>query len=130
MHDLNRSARLYRQVRGVHTSILGSADGLLLTAEDIGRHNTVDKLAGKALQAGISTRDHLIVTSGRISSEMLGKARQMGVPVVASRTAPTSISVRLAELWNICLIGYVRQDGMRIYTHPYRLGLAAPPARD
>ncbi len=125
MRDLNRSARLYRQVRGVHTSILGSADELLITAEDIGRHNTVDKLAGKALQAGIATRDRVIVTSGRISSEMLGKARQMGVPVIASRTAPTSISVRLAELWNICLVGYVRQDAMRVYTHPFRLGLFA-----
>lgn len=130
MHDLNRSARLYQQVRGVHTSILGTAERLLITAEDIGRHNTIDKLAGKALQAGIETRDKLIITSGRISSEMLGKARQMGVPIVASRTAPTSISVRLAELWNICVIGYVRQGGMRIYTHPHRLGLPVPPARD
>jgi FdhD protein len=123
MRELNNSARLYQQVRGVHTSILGNTDKLLISAEDIGRHNTIDKLAGKALQAGIDTRDRILVTSGRISSEMLAKARLMGVPVVASRTAPTSVTVELATAWNICVVGYVRQNGMRVYTHPYRLGL-------
>jgi FdhD protein len=123
MRELNDSARLYQQVRGVHTSILGDTEKLLISAEDIGRHNTIDKLAGKALQAGIDTRDRIMVTSGRISSEMLSKARLMGVPVVASRTAPTSVTVDLATGWNICVVGYVRQNGMRVYTHPYRLGL-------
>lgn len=123
MRDLNASARLYQQVRGVHTSILGTEHGLLVSAEDIGRHNTIDKLAGKALLAGLDTRDTIMITSGRISSEMLGKARQMGVPLVASRTAPTSITVTLAQAWNICVVGYVRQNGMHVYTHPYRLGL-------
>jgi FdhD protein len=123
MRDLNDSAQLYQQVRGVHTSILGNTERLLISAEDIGRHNTIDKLTGKALQAGIDSRDCIMVTSGRISSEMLGKARQMGVPLVASRTAPTSITVNLAEAWGICVVGYVRQNGMRVYTHPHRLGL-------
>ncbi len=123
MRELNDSARLYQQVRGVHTSILGNTEKLLISAEDIGRHNTIDKLAGKALQSGIDTRDRIMVTSGRISSEMLSKARLMGVPIVASRTAPTSVTVNLATAWNICVVGYVRQNGMRVYTHPYRLGL-------
>jgi FdhD protein len=127
MRDLNYSAQLYRRVRGVHTSILGDEDRLLITAEDIGRHNTIDKLAGKALQAGIDTRSRIIVTSGRISSEMLGKAWQMGVPIVASRTAPTSLTVRLAREWNMCVVGYVRQGGMRVYTHAHRLGLLDLP---
>lgn len=128
MRDLNTSARLYQQVRGVHTAILGDENRLMLTAEDIGRHNTIDKLAGKALLAAVDTRDLLLVSSGRISSEMLGKARHMGIPVVASRTAPTRIAVELAVAWNICLVGYVRQRGMRAYTHPQRLGL--PPLDD
>jgi FdhD protein len=127
MRDLNCSARLYRRVRGVHTSVLADEDKLLITAEDIGRHNTIDKLAGKALQAGIDMRNRIIVTSGRISSEMLGKARQMGVPIVASRTAPTSITVNLAREWNICVVGYVRQGQMRVYTHAHRLGLPDLP---
>jgi FdhD protein len=58
---------------------------------------------------------------------MLSKARQMGVPVVASRTAPTSITVRLAGAWNICVVGYLNPNGMRVYTHPQRLGLREIP---
>lgn len=123
MRDLQSSAALYQAVRGVHCSILADADGLLFSAEDVGRHNTLDKLAGKALQAGVSTQDKLILTSGRISSEMLGKARRLGVPIVASRTAPTSTSLALADAWGICVIGYVRRDNLRVYTQPWRLGL-------
>lgn len=124
MRDLQGEAHLYNAVRGVHTAILANAEGCLASAEDVGRHNTIDKIAGKALQQGIDTRDCLILTSGRISSEMLNKARRLRVPIVASRTAPTSISVQLAETWNICIVGYVRRGGMRVYTHPARLGLA------
>jgi FdhD protein len=123
MRELNECATLYQQVRGVHTSVLADTEQVLICAEDIGRHNTIDKVAGKALQQDITTRDRILISSGRISSEMLGKARRMGIPVVASRTAPTSITIDLARAWNICVVGYVRQGGMRVYTHPQRLGL-------
>lgn len=128
MRAMKSSAHLYNRVRGVHTAILGDESGLLLVAEDVGRHNTIDKIAGKALQAGIETRDRILVTTGRISSEMLNKARMMGVPLVASHTSPTSMTVRLAQAWQICVIGYVRQNSMRIYTHPERLAL--PPVSE
>ncbi len=124
MRQLQGAARLYNAVRGVHTAVLGDEGGLLVSAEDVGRHNAVDKVAGQALLDGIATPDRILLTSGRISSEMLGKARRMGLPVVASRTAPTSITLELAEAWNICVIGYVRQGGMRVYTHGWRLNLA------
>ncbi|MCB9451594.1 MAG: formate dehydrogenase accessory sulfurtransferase FdhD [Anaerolineaceae bacterium] len=123
MRDLQGEARLYHQVRGVHTAGLADAGQILVNAEDVGRHNAVDKVTGKALLTGIEMQDKILLTSGRISSEMLVKARQMGVPMVISRTSPTSISVQLAQAWNICLVGYVRQGGMRIYTHPWRLGI-------
>jgi FdhD protein len=126
MRDLQSAARLYNQVRGVHTAILADQEHLLVSAEDVGRHNAVDKIAGKALLGQIDTGDCIILTSGRISSEMLGKARRLGVPLVASRTSPTSISIRLAQSWNICVVGYVRQGRMRVYTHPNRLGIAMP----
>ena len=123
MRQLGGAARLYNAVRGVHTAVLGDESGLLVSAEDVGRHNAVDKVAGQALLDGISSRDRILLTSGRISSEMLGKARRMGIPLVASRTAPTSITLQLADAWNICVIGYVRQGGMRVYTQAWRLGL-------
>lgn len=123
MKELQGEAHLYNAVRGVHTAILANENVVLASAEDVGRHNTVDKVAGKALQQGISTTDKILMTSGRISSEMIAKARRMAIPIVASRTAPTSISVDLAQVWNICVVGYMRQGGFRVYTHPERLGI-------
>ncbi len=124
MRELQGAAALYNAVRGVHTAVLGDETGLLISAEDVGRHNAVDKVAGQALLEKINTRDRILLTSGRISSEMLGKARRMRIPIVASRTAPTSITVELAGAWDICVIGYVRRGGMRVYTCGWRLGLS------
>jgi FdhD protein len=89
----------------------------------VGRHNTLDKLRGLALLQGLDTRDRILLSSGRISSEMLNKAAQMGVPVIVSRTSPTSLSVTLARAWGITLIGYARQNRMNVYTGAERLRL-------
>jgi FdhD protein len=126
MRGLNEAAGLYRTSRGVHTSALARGEELLLLAEDVGRHNTLDKLRGAALLGGIATRDRILVSSGRISSEMITKARKMEAPVVVSRTSPTVMSIRLARAWNITLIGYVRGGRMRIYHDVGRVTL--PPA--
>ena len=123
MRDLQAAARLYNAVRGVHTAILANESGLLVSAEDVGRHNAVDKCAGLAVLAGFDTRDTLLLTSGRISSEMLGKARRLRCPIVASRTAPTSSALHLARAWGICVVGYLRRGSLRVYTHAERLGL-------
>lgn len=121
MDVLYRQAHLYLRAGGVHASALSDGERLLITAEDVGRHNTLDKLRGKALAAGIDTRDRVILTTGRVSSEMINKARSMGVPVVCSRTSPTSLSVDLAADWNITLVGYLRRNSMNVYSHPERL---------
>ena len=119
--QLSSTAVLYPITRGVHTSGLCTPDKVLVVTEDVGRHNTLDKLWGKAMLAGIPTAGRIIVTTGRISSEMLGKAAKMGVPIIASRTSPTSRSLDLAEAWNITVLGYVRRGSLRIYTHPERI---------
>jgi FdhD protein len=121
MRQLHGAGELYRSARGVHTSALSDGERLLLVAEDVGRHNTLDKLRGLALMGGVETRDRVLLSSGRVSSEMLVKAAMMGVPVVASRTSPTSLSVALARAWGITLIGYVRQDRMNVYAGAERL---------
>jgi FdhD protein len=123
MRDLQGAARLYQTVRGVHTAILATEDAVVYAAEDVGRHNTLDKIAGQVFRDGFDASNTVLLTSGRISSEMLGKANRMNIPIVASRTAPTSISVELGDKWDICVIGYVRRGSFRVYTHPYRLGL-------
>ena len=99
----------------MHTSALADGDKLALVAEDVGRHNTLDKLRGMALMKGLDTRDMILLSTGRVSSEMIGKARQMGTPIVCSRTSPTSLSVALAEQWNITLVGYLRRNSMNVY---------------
>jgi FdhD protein len=123
MDDLYKAGTLYSRARGVHTSGIANRNCLLMTAEDVGRHNTLDKLRGLALQSGVQTRDRILLSTGRISSEMLNKARRMEIPIVCSRTSPTSLSIKLAETWNITLVGYTRRNSMNVYTHPERLGL-------
>ena len=129
MRQLNQAATLYRTSRGVHTSVLadpGTTDlegnqHLLVLAEDVGRHNTLDKIRGACLLRNIATRDRVLISSGRISSEMITKARKMEVPIVISRTSPTVMSIHLAQSWNMTLIGYVRGQKMRIYTGAERV---------
>ncbi len=121
MRALNGAAELYHDVRGVHTSALSDGDQVLHVAQDIGRHNTIDRLRGITLRADIDTSDMILLASGRISSEMLSKAANMGVAIVCSRTSPTSLSVRLAEAWNMTVIGYVRGGQFRVYTAKQRV---------
>jgi len=121
MRQLHLGATSYQEARGIHTAALASGDDIILQVEDVGRHNCLDKLAGAALQQGIRTTDRLLLTSGRISSEMLNKARRMGIPIICSRTSATSLSLALADAWQITLVAYLRQDRMRVYTHPRRI---------
>lgn len=117
---------LYARVRGVHSAGLTDGKRLLEVIEDVGRHNTIDKLLGACLRRGIDPSGLILLVTGRLSSEMLQKTARMGCPIVASRNSPTSLSVKMAEAWKITLIGYVRGTGMRVYTHPQRV----QPARE
>lgn len=109
------------RTRGVHTSALAEGEELLAVVEDVGRHNTIDKLWGRCLVEGIATENRILLSTGRISSEMLNKAAHMQVPVVISRTSPTSLSIALAEAWNVTLVGYARRDSLNVYSGAARV---------
>jgi FdhD protein len=115
MKDLFTAAIHYRVSRGIHGAALSDGDQLLVVAEDVGRHNAVDKVKGEALMRGIATEGRILLSTGRISSEMLLKAARMGVPLVASRTSPTEMAVALAEQLNVTVCGYVRGDSLNLY---------------
>ena len=129
MKDLFGAAVHYQRSRGIHGAALADHERLLLVAEDVGRHNAVDKIKGEALLRDIPTEDRLLLSTGRVSSEMLLKAARMGVPVVASRTSPTEMAVALAEQLGVTVCGYVRPDGLNIYAgNAIVLGVAVATA--
>jgi len=115
MKDLFGAAVHYKESRGIHGAAIADASRLLVVAEDVGRHNAVDKVKGEALRLGIPTEDRILLSTGRVSSEMLLKAARMGVPIVASRTSPTEMAVALAEQLNVTVCGYVRPDSLNVY---------------
>lgn len=121
MKQLQEQAELYRLCGGVHTSALADPDRLLVVAEDIGRHNTMDRIQGECLLRKLSTSDKLLLTTGRLSSEMLLKSARMGIPVLVSRSSPTDRAISLARDLGITLVGYARAGHLSVYSHPERL---------
>jgi len=121
MKQFQEQMVLYRLCGGVHASALSNKKNLLVVAEDIGRHNTLDKIQGECLARELSTRDRLLLSTGRISSEMLLKAAKMQAPVVVSRHSPTGAAVSLARDLGIALVGHARGSRLSVYSHPERL---------
>jgi FdhD protein len=118
---LFQAQELYRETGGVHTSALGDGDKTIFVAEDIGRHNTLDKIAGLCLMNNLWPPTRILITTGRISSEMLQKAARIQAPILISRTSPSSLSIEMAERYGITLIGYARRDRFNVYSNPQRI---------
>ena len=118
MEQLHRLTDRYTSHGGIHSAAVGDAGGILLHCEDIGRHNTVDRIAGEALLKGLDLNGKLLLTSGRISSEMAAKAAQLGISLLASRTSPTDFAATICEQAGITLIGYVRGSSFKVYSRP------------
>ena len=121
---LFESQELYRETGGVHTSALSDGEKILISAEDIGRHNTLDKIAGLCLMNNIWPETRILITTGRISSEMLQKAARLEVPILISRTSPSSLSIEMAERYGITLIGYARTHRFNVYSNSQRVGIS------
>jgi len=118
MNRLSSQAEQYKSHGGLHSAAVGRGGELLLYAEDLGRHNTLDRIAGEALFRGIDLGGTMLVTSGRVSTEMVAKAALLGVRLIASRTSPTDMAIRLCEQSEICLVGYVKSGRFTVYCHP------------
>jgi FdhD protein len=122
------ASSLYRQTHGVHSAALCDPENILFFAEDIGRHNAVDKVLGHCLLEGIAVADRILITSGRISSEILFKTAGSGIPVLVSKSAPTDMGVDLARELSVTLIGFVRGGGMNVYACRERIDLTGREA--
>jgi len=112
---------LYLETGGVHSAALSDGREILMFSEDIGRHNAVDKLIGKAFLQSISIENKVLITSGRVTSEIMTKAGRNRFPILISRAAPSCMAISYAEDMGITLIGFARGDRMNIYTWPNRI---------
>jgi FdhD protein len=110
--------KLYRLSGGVHASAMFSNHTLLFSAEDLGRHNTLDKIAGQMILQGEPVPHPILTTTGRVSLEMMQKAAMIRAGFVISRTSPTAASIELAGQMGITLIGYAGKERMKVYTSP------------
>lgn len=115
------SSKLFKDTGGVHSVSIFNQNKAVITCEDVARHNAMDKAIGHCVLEGINLKDKIILVSGRISLEMMLKAAQMQIPVIISKSAPTNLSIELANKLNITLIGFVRGERMNIYTNPQRV---------
>ena len=119
--EFQHHSEVYRATGGVHSAALCDTKNLIIFSEDIGRHNAIDKIFGQCLLEDIPTHDRIVITSGRISSEILLKVARRNVPIIVSKSAPTDLGVKLANDLGITLLGFVRGKRMNAYTHDWRI---------
>jgi len=114
-------SQTYIETHGVHSAALCDKKRIIVFSEDIGRHNAVDKIFGQCLLEDIPTDNKMVITSGRITSEIVYKVARQYVPIIVSISAPTDLGVKIAENLGITLISSVRGNRMNIYTNDWRL---------
>lgn len=112
---------IFTQTGGVHGGAICSGNAALHVTYDTGRHNVLDKLYGWGIMSDLNFDDKCITFSGRASSEIIIKISKMGVPILASRSAPMGLAIDLAEELGVTLVGFIRNGRMNIYTHPERI---------
>jgi len=122
IYQMNEKATGFKETGGLHVSGIFNADGTLLAfSEDVGRHNTVDKVIGKGLLSNINFTQSFIIITGRIPGDMIYKTAKAGIPIVTSITAVLNSGISSAQKANITLAGFARENRLNIYTHPKRI---------
>ncbi len=116
MREFDDRSEVFKKTGGVHSCALGLEGKIEVYHEDIGRHNAMDKVLGHSVQKGLDFDRCVVLASGRISSEMLIKAARRGIPIIASRSAPTVLAVQLAHKLNITLAGFARGRRFNVYS--------------
>lgn len=116
MGQFYTQCELYEMTGCVHTAKLYVDKDRFFIGEDIAQHNTIDKAVGKACLAGVDLGKTFLMVSGRLSSEMVAKAVMHGIPVLVSRTAPTSLGVVIARKFNLTLCGFARGENINVYS--------------
>lgn len=119
--EFQKKSELFKETGGVHSAALSDGEKILLFAEDLGRHNALDKVFGEALWEGMGLNDKLILTSGRLSSEMVIKVLKRGISTIVSPSAPTDLAVRIAQKMGMTLVGFARGLRMNIYSAEQRI---------
>jgi len=119
--EMLKKAVIYKKTGGVHCSAVADREQLLVIREDVGRHNAVDKSVGRALFEGIELDKSIIITTGRISSDMILKAVSCRIPIVVSRSIPSSLAIEIAEEIGITIIGRSVSRQPIVYTHGERV---------
>lgn len=117
MLELDTYKGVYSVTRGVHAASLADESGTLMILEDLGRHNAVDKIVGYCFLSGIATGDKILLTTGRITSEVLIKAARGGFPLVISRSSASALAMKMASQSGIDLVTYVRGRRFNYFSH-------------
>ena len=120
-NEFHQKSELFKLTGCFHSAALSDGERILVFADDIGRHNVIDKIIGHAFMNDITLGKKLMLVSCRLSSEIVSKCSSFGISIIASRAAPTSLAIEIAEKSGSTLVGFVRGDRMNIYTNPQRI---------
>lgn len=121
MRFFDKASVSFKETGGVHSAAFTDGEDILVFKEDIGRHNAIDKIIGEAVMKRLDMKKLIVLTSGRISSEIVQKIAKIQSPILISRSAPTDQAVKSADKINLTLIGFVRGQRMNVYTKDERI---------